>query len=428
MTPAKKRFAAFAAATLMLIAVAIELTLQAAYQLSPTVEFQLALPGTVSKIDDERLGWRGHPGNPQHDRKGFRNPYVPKRADVVAMGDSQTYGYHVQADEAWPRRLEESTGLTSYSMAYGGYGPVHSLLLWDEAMALQPKVVIEAMYSGNDLFEAFKLVYYENQAPWLKSTEPTIINTIERAEKDQTVKDKISRVYWMGQPPVISTPKLTDSALRNIISKYYRTYGLLRTIKNAAVRAVYGKPPRPEIETDWDVNKQYVSQHKDYCIAFEDGSIRTVMNPFCRALAMDLDDPRIAEGHRIALRANRAMAQRAREAGIEFIVLMIPTKELVFSDVVLRSGFEMPIAYYDAVKNERRMWQATKRYFDQHEIEYIDPLDTLRQRLADGAQPFHISLDTHLNPEGHRVVTELINTHLADQNKIHHPPLLASKP
>ena len=44
-------------------------------------------------------------------------------------------------------------------MAWGGWGPVHSLILLDEAISLHPKIIIEAFYAGNDLFDAFNIVY-----------------------------------------------------------------------------------------------------------------------------------------------------------------------------------------------------------------------------------------------------------------------------
>lgn len=422
MGKSKSRRLLFATMALTVTAVATETVLQAAWWLSPTVQFHLSLPGTVTTIPDDQLGWRGHPGHPEHDRHGFRNRSVPDRADIVAMGDSQTYGYHVQPHESWPRQLAPLHGVSSYVMAYGGYGPVHSLLLWDEAMRLKPKVVIEAMYSGNDLYEAFRLVYDQNQAPWLKSSQLEIQQAIQEAQGNQTLHDRISRVYWMGNPPTPWQP--AGSVLRRFVSQHCRLYGLLRAVKNASWLAVTGPSTQPLVETDWQANKQYAAKHKDYCIAFEHGAVKTVMNPACRSESMNLDDPRIAEGHRIAIRANRLIAQRAREANIRYLVVLIPTKDLVFKDVVRDSGFAMPAAYDQMIQREEAMWRATKRHFERHKIETIDTLDALRKRLAEGQQPFHMSLDTHLNLEGHRVVAQLVHAYLSQTR---HHTSLASK-
>jgi len=105
-------------------------------------------------IPDPSLVYRPNPEYPEHDGRGFRNPAVPDRAELVALGDSMTYGVGVAPEESWPRQLATLAGRTMYNISYGGYGPVHSLLLWDEALSFQPHVVIEAVYVGNDLFDA----------------------------------------------------------------------------------------------------------------------------------------------------------------------------------------------------------------------------------------------------------------------------------
>jgi hypothetical protein len=63
-----------------------------------------------------------------HDLLGFRNYAVPGVVDVVAIGDSQTYG----------------------------------------AMAFQPRVIVIAFYSGNDPLESFRDVYGNEHWNWLK--------------------------------------------------------------------------------------------------------------------------------------------------------------------------------------------------------------------------------------------------------------------
>ena len=415
--PSRNKHLLFVLIALITTVVATEGILQIMYRLSPTAQFHLSLPGTVSIIHDDLLQWRGHPGHPEHDRNGFRNKSVPPQADIVALGDSQTYGYSVEPHQAWPQQLAQISGVTSYTMAYGGYGPVHSLLLWDEVTQLEPKLVIEAMYSGNDLFEAFKLVYYQNKAPELKSTDPALVQAINKAESIETIKDEIDGVYWMGSPPVQWQP--SGPRMRQIISQHCRLYGLLRAVKLAAERTVNAEPTDPDFQTDWQANKQSALSNSGYCVAFEYDSFKTVMNPLCRSYSVNLDDPRIAEGHRIALRANRHMAMKAQKAGIQYLVVLIPTKELVFKNVVRRSGQKMPPAYDDVIEREEQMWLATKQYFREHHIPFVDPLDALRQRLTDRHQPFFMSLDTHLNPEGHRTIARLLQTQLTGNKTLH---------
>jgi hypothetical protein len=136
---------AFCGVVLVLLVIgSLEITLGLLAFVSPRVDRLLASPWTNAippTVPDARLGHRPNPVYPGHDRKGFRNPEIPAKAHIIALGDSQTYGTNVEPEDAWPRQLESMTRKTVYSIAYGGYGPTHSLVLWDEAVALSPKIV-----------------------------------------------------------------------------------------------------------------------------------------------------------------------------------------------------------------------------------------------------------------------------------------------
>ncbi|HEY2847576.1 MAG TPA: hypothetical protein VGI80_07140, partial [Pyrinomonadaceae bacterium] len=58
-------------------------------------KYQNADRSVAPTVDDPELGFRMTPGSPGHDANGFRNDTVPERVDVVAIGDSQTWGVNV---------------------------------------------------------------------------------------------------------------------------------------------------------------------------------------------------------------------------------------------------------------------------------------------------------------------------------------------
>jgi len=118
----------------------------------------------------------------------------PAEADVVALGDLQTYGTGVKPQDAWPKQLEAMTAKTVYSMAYGGYGPVHSLILWDEALAFKPKIIIEAFYAGNDLYDSFKIIYNRGQFPEFKSSDALLQKRLREAEQSEPIRKRASQV------------------------------------------------------------------------------------------------------------------------------------------------------------------------------------------------------------------------------------------
>lgn len=124
-----------------------------------TVDFLLKDPRTVN---------RGRPFHGElpsvalgpHDVLGFRNRAVPAVADVVVIGDSQSYGVNAQLDDAWPGWMERQLGhAVVYSMALGSWGAVQYLDMFINAAAFRPRAIAVAFYSGNDALDSFSVAY-----------------------------------------------------------------------------------------------------------------------------------------------------------------------------------------------------------------------------------------------------------------------------
>lgn len=111
---------------------------------------------------------RGRPGFPElrsrgpHDVLGFRNREVPVYADVVVIGDSQTYGSGLVLEDNWPSLLAarlKTSQAGVYNMATGGWGGAQYLEMATKAAAFQPQLIIVAFYSGNDSLDSFRVAY-----------------------------------------------------------------------------------------------------------------------------------------------------------------------------------------------------------------------------------------------------------------------------
>jgi len=393
--------------TILLVLGTLEVVLDLLALASSRVDEVLAspFPPYPHTVPDARLGHRPNPEYPGHDSHGFRNPTVPRSAEIVALGDSQTYGSGVTADAAWPRRLEVITGRSVYSMAYGGYGPVHSLILWDEAMALEPRVVIEAFYAGNDLFDAFDIVYNKGQLPELKTPDPETRRRVTAAEEAEPIAEHVARLYRMGAPAEPAGQEQVPRA--GFLSRHSGLYGLLRRVRYEIGRERPG--PEEAAARAWADAQAFARARPAYCEIFEAGGLRTIFTSPYRLSALDLEDPRIAEGLRISLEALRAMDRRAAARGVRFLVLMIPTKERVFEG----SWADPSASYRRLVDNEARLWEAMKSYLDGEGIAHVDALGALRGRLARGAQPYPVSDDGHPSAEGHRAIAEAVAESLA---------------
>src|SRR5262245_22459528 len=119
-TPNRRRRLILAASAIsistILTVIVLEIMLHVAAHMFPRVE---AVLFPEPSLPDAELGIRGNPQFQEHDANGFRNTAIPETIDIVAIGDSHTYGQGVAFDQAWPRVLEKLTSCRVYNMAFG---------------------------------------------------------------------------------------------------------------------------------------------------------------------------------------------------------------------------------------------------------------------------------------------------------------------
>ncbi len=406
-TKFSKKQAFFALLTALVTITLLESGLKLLAMASPEVERLLSSPWSTipQTLPDPRLGHRPSPEYPGHDRNGFRNPNVPIEADIIGLGDSQTYGTGVEPRNAWPRQLESMTGEAVYSMAFGGYGPTHSLILWNQAVALRPKVIIEAFYAGNDLYDSFNLVYNRGLLAELKSRSRSVQSSVRSAEESESIAERVSQMYAMGET-IDATSSSNESSPLRFLSLHSRLYGLLRRLRYAGARYLFELKNTPQIV--WQEQKLFAEEHSRYAHVFEKGQYKTLFTSEYRLSVLDLQDPRIAEGLQISLKAIRQMNDLATADSIRFLVVLIPTKESVFRDLV-----ERPTASYRSlIENEELFLRTTVDFLDRYGIEYVDALPALRKQFLAGSQPYQPTADGHPNVFGHRAIAELISNRL----------------
>lgn len=207
------------------VVVALELILQSASWFVPAAAVLLSHEGrepSEYRVADEVLGYRPSPARSDHDRRGFRNRTAVQQARIVALGDSQTYGTGVEPDEAWPQQLGASTGAATYNMAFGGYGPTHSLVLLDEALSLSPEVVIEGFYAGNDLWDSYHMVHELQQLPELRSDDPELMRQIDEANRLDPLKARVDSPASTGRAR--SASRRTAQRAREYLAQGERSY------------------------------------------------------------------------------------------------------------------------------------------------------------------------------------------------------------
>jgi hypothetical protein len=172
------------------------------------------------------------------------------------------------------------TGEIVYSMAYSGYGPTHHLILWDEAVALEPQIVIQAFYAGNDLFDSFDLVYNNGQLPALKSSDRQLQERIRKAEQSEPIAKHASQIDRSTFLVLEGTAEEeSNSLLSRLLSQYSRIYGLLRKATDEFMHSVNKSnrlTQRITLEKNWETVKAFAEAHPAYYQVFNNGQFKTI--------------------------------------------------------------------------------------------------------------------------------------------------------
>ncbi len=369
-------------------------------------------------VTDPLLGRRPNPHYAGHDRRGWRNLKALDRADVVALGDSQTYGEGVKPDEAWPQQLGGIIGRPVYQMAFGGYSPTHALRLMPEVMKLQPKVVVVAVYLGADLTNAFEDTYYgPNSAEIsdLRSTDQGIVKSAKRAMQidaggwirseylDCESKRAAPDERLLAVSGIIDLPPLKPlSEGRSLNSSFWNVLYASKLFVRLKSQLVKGR-----IETP-------VGPGLPYCLQASAHGVRAILSPGYRLIAVDETDPRNIEGERITVAALKRIKEIAAAGGAKLICLMIPTKEKVFFPFV-----HPPVRqskYLDRLNGlETSIRDRIKGEVEADDIITVDAVGGLRKLIASGVDPYQgVSSNGHPSPRGYWAIAESVATELQE--------------
>jgi hypothetical protein len=90
------------------------------------------------------------------DGHGFRNPWPwPEEAEIVALGDSLTFGYGVEDEQAWPAILARALPRSRViNLGLSGAGPQQYLRVYETfGVKLHPKVLLIGLFVRNDFWD-----------------------------------------------------------------------------------------------------------------------------------------------------------------------------------------------------------------------------------------------------------------------------------
>jgi hypothetical protein len=337
------------------------------------------------------LGRKLPGGAPGHDERGYRNRSSLARADIVVLGDSQTWGVNVSLEEAWPQQLAQLTGRSVYNVSQGGFGILHYAALFGLARELEPKVVIAAVYLGNDLYDSYRLAYQRDHWASLRLDLPGLErDTLEPRATALWNEHEVEQARY-GR----ADPRLWGEWLQGhtAIGRLLERAGLLRT------------------DVWHDAAAAWARAHPDHGSVCE-YPVRTVLTTAYRLVALDASDIRIREGVRLSLWALESIERDAAAAGIRLLVVIIPTKERVHADVMSRSQPLSPMHSRLVVEEDSRR-QELLAHLHAREVKFVDMLPELRRAVERGIAVYPTTAESHPNRAGYEVIARATAAALA---------------
>jgi hypothetical protein len=316
------------------------------------------------------------------DKWGFRNPKVPETAEIVAVGDSHTYGNTARMVDSWPYVLGRLSGRQVYNMGLGGYGPnQYFYLSKNKALTLKPKMIIWGLYMGDDFENAFSITYGLDYWKYLRILPP----------------QKVEANIWEAPP--------NDTRVKRIrvwLSRHSVIYQL-------AFHVGFGGRVKGEIQI-----KNAAELYPGYAtsLVVPEKNILEAFRPKGVLFGLDEENPNVREGMRITFELLKEMNEICQQNHMQFLVVVIPTKEMVFSDY-LEHDEKLPLddVIDKLLVNERLALAQTFKFMTDNNIPYVDSLPALKRSRGEGLYASSAG-DMHPNKNGYRVIAEAVAEHL----------------
>ena len=331
----------------------------------------------VGLVSDEVLGAvPSKTAKAGFDDWGFRNREVPKTAEIVAVGDSHTFGNTARMDESWPYVFGQLTGKPVYNMGMGGYGPnQYFYLSTTKALSLKPRTIVWGLYMGDDFENAYTITYGLDHWAYLRghAAEKADFNIWEQHPSAGWFKN--ARV-WLSEHSIIYQ-LLFHGAWGG------RVQGEMQ-IKNAA--QLY-----PGEATSLSVPEKHILE---------------AFRPKSMLVRLDQQSPPVLEGMRITFELLKQMNDLCRQNHIQFMVVVVPIKEEVFSEY-LEHNSKVPMneVLDSLMVNDRLAREKTFKFLNDAGIPYADPLRALKN-AADRELYARTAADMHPGKNGYKVIAE----------------------
>ncbi len=315
---------------------------------SPSVSFRL----TTYSLWGSRMGFR------------LQSPEINYFVDAAFVGDSHTFCF-TELEDCWVTVLSRETGMGTVNFGQPVTGSLSHLAYLEGFVApLRPPLVVW-QFVGNDFNDDYGLM-------------ANIRREIEPVEVD------------MSQFPPAPSPSPV-SPTQDWLQRNSVLYGMVQMLTMGRV----GGLTEDEMK-HWD----------PYQITYRDGVLQ--FGRWIERMVADMDYPPNQIGYQYTRQALQQAQADVAAWGGQLVVLLVPTRELVYQDqtepILGESEFQVWASAHNAMLG----------LCDELQLTCFDALPGLRERAQQGEHLYWTD-DPHLNPRGNAVLAELMRIYLTEQ-------------
>ena len=174
------------------------------YYRDPVLRMNFMLPSYNTE-----MAYNGYHWHHQTDEYGFRNHEGTMRANIVLLGDSNTYGHGLEMEQTVGYSLERLTGRTVYNLGRQGDSSLQqAYLLTEQISRLQPRVVLY-LFCENDIRDLYEY-----------RTDSELQEFIETPVHDITYPPRMNVLTAMKRRDEQNAPAMHPNSLLEIIKQW----------------------------------------------------------------------------------------------------------------------------------------------------------------------------------------------------------------
>jgi hypothetical protein len=290
---------------------------------------------TSHQIPHPRLAYTMDPDTDDIDPSGFRNVMTSmSEAEIAVIGDSHAYGFNVSIDDDYPTLLARLGNLRVYNFGVGSYGIYQYKVLLDELIGYNLSAIVVSLYIANDLTYHCASMQTNYWRQYMASRD------LQRPSCNRS---------WSLLPLMRKAIERTAiyQILANIIGPYWQSNYFLFADGQRVSRSLVIDHSRAT-DLSGDCRPDSAQSINNICINFKNSK-------------------------RFFVEAARDYDQRH----IGFVVLLVPSKELVLYNWATATGQQIDPDFQDLMRNQIEITGKYKQFFDQHGIAYVDALPTV---------------------------------------------------